>query len=242
MKTNYVYQCIKSFQNYGFLLLRSLVTVLALVILFLDTAVAGSYDDFFKAIRFDDAEEVSSLLKSGFDPNTPTEDGQTPLIVSIKLGSSKTTRVLASAKGLDIDRTNLQDESPLMLAAFNGNLELTKYLVSQGAEVNKPGWSPLHYAATKGHIDIMQFLLSESAYIDAESPNGTTPLMMAAKFGTLGAVKLLLDEGADPTIRNNLQLNAVDFASNNPNPQMLSYLKTQHSIWIMSHHWCPELQ
>jgi uncharacterized protein len=78
--------------------------------------------------------------------------------------------------------------------------------------VNKTGWTPLHYAATGGHVEIIQILLDEYAYIDAESPNKSTPLMMAAKYGTPAAVKLLLESGADPTLRNELGLSAIDFA------------------------------
>ena len=58
----------------------------------------------------------------------------------------------------------------------------------------------------------MELLLDENAYIDAASPNGTTPLMMAAHYGSPAAVKLLLEAGADPTIRNQLGLTAIDFA------------------------------
>ena len=46
----------------------------------------------------------------------------------------------------------------------------------------------------------------------AASPNGTTPLMMAAQYGSNEAVQLLLDEGADPTLKNQLGLTAADFA------------------------------
>jgi ankyrin repeat protein len=70
----------------------------------------------------------------------------------------------------------------------------------------------LHYAATGGQVALIQLLLEHHAYIDAESPNGTTPLMMAAQYGTLAAVKALLQAGADPTLKNQLGLTAEDFA------------------------------
>ncbi len=58
----------------------------------------------------------------------------------------------------------------------------------------------------------MQLLLDNHAYIDAESPNKTTPLMMAASYGTPAAVKLLLEAGADASLRNMQGLSAIDFA------------------------------
>ncbi|MEP6970560.1 MAG: ankyrin repeat domain-containing protein, partial [Betaproteobacteria bacterium] len=100
----------------------------------------------------------------------------------------------------------------LMLAALAGQLDISKRLIDLGADVNKPGWTPLHYAATRGHLDLMRLLLDKNAYIDAASPNGTTPLMMAAFYGTPSAVKLLLEAGADPLLRNQQDLTAIDFA------------------------------
>jgi ankyrin repeat protein len=55
-------------------------------------------------------------------------------------------------------------------------------------------------------------LLENSAYIDAESPNGTTPLMMAAMYGSPESVKVLIQAGADLNIKNQLGLTALDFA------------------------------
>ena len=106
-------------------------------------------------------------------------------------------------------------ESPLMMAAIKGKLDLARRLIARQAEVNKPGWAPLHYAATyAGDTSpaMVRLLLEHHAYIDAESPNGTTPLMMAAHYGSPGVVKLLLEEGADPMIRNQQGLTAIDFA------------------------------
>jgi ankyrin repeat protein len=98
------------------------------------------------------------------------------------------------------------------MAALKGQKEIVRKLIARDADVNKTGRTPLHYAATGGHVEIIQILLDEYAYIDAESPNKSTPLMMAAKYGTPAAVKLLLEAGADPTLRNELGLSAIDFA------------------------------
>jgi hypothetical protein len=58
----------------------------------------------------------------------------------------------------------------------------------------------------------LSLLLENHAYIDAESPNGSTPLMMAAMYGTPQAVKLLVESGADPLLKNQQGLTAIDFA------------------------------
>jgi len=99
-----------------------------------------------------------------------------------------------------------------MLAALKGLTGFCQQLIDKGADVNKPGWTPLHYAATNGYLETMTLLLDNYAYIDAASPNGTTPLMMAAHYGTPAAVKLLLEAGADPMLKNQQGLSAIDFA------------------------------
>lgn len=105
-----------------------------------------------------------------------------------------------------------------MLAALKGNQQIAEKLIKKGGDVNKTGWTPLHYAATGGWIPIINLLLENSAYIDAGSPNGTTPLMMAAMYSTSAAVNFLLQEGADPAIKNQQKLTALDFAQRGNRP------------------------
>jgi ankyrin repeat protein len=173
---------------------------------------AGSYDDFFSAIKRDEPAVVEGLLSRGFDANTVSPAGDPGLLLAVREQSLKVTGVLLKWPKTNVEARNLKDESPLMLASLKGLNEVCKQLIKQGADVNKPGWTPLHYAATNGHLAIMELLLEHHAYIDAASPNGSTPLMMAAHYGSTAAVKLLLDAGADPLVRNDLGLSAIDFA------------------------------
>jgi ankyrin repeat protein len=173
---------------------------------------AGSYDDFFSAIKKDDANAVVTLLNRGFDANTLDPAGAPGLILAIREQSLKVAAVLINWPKTNVELRTPQDESPLMLASLKGLTQLCKQLISKDADVNKPGWTPLHYAATNGHLEIMNVLLENHAYIDAASPNGTTPLMMAAQYGTPSAVKLLLEAGADPLLKNVQNLTAIDFA------------------------------
>ena len=190
--------------------MKKLVYLVAL--LWFSFASAGSYEDFFRAIKRDDAKEVSALLARGFDPNTVDSKGLHGLYLALQEPSPRVAEVLADWPKTNLEWRSPKDETALMIAALRGHVALARKLVEKGADVNKPGWTPLHYAATSGQLEIIDLLLENHAYIDAESPNKTTPLMMAAHYGTREAVKLLLQAGADPTLKNELGLSAIDFA------------------------------
>lgn len=177
------------------------------------TAFAGAFDDFFRAVKLDDAQKVKSLLARGFDPNAVEEErGDTGLIIAVREGSMEVFGVLMNARDIDLQASAKNGDTALMIACFKGNRPAVDALLAKGAEVNRPGWTPLHYAASIGNNELVKILLDRSAYIDAESPNKTTPMMMAARGGHILTVKLLLDEGADATLKNDLGMSAIDFA------------------------------
>ena len=187
--------------------------------LWVKSAWAGAYEDFFAALRRDDMRALEQLRVRGFDLNTVDESGQPPLLLAIRLQAWRAATFLVEQPGVDLDARNASGENALMLAALRGRIELLRRLLDRGAEVNQPGWAPLHYAAAHaGAVDgagaeMVALLLEHSAYIDAESPNGTTPLMMAARYGEAGAVRVLLESDADPTLRNQQRLGALEFAT-----------------------------
>jgi len=85
-------------------------------------------------------------------------------------------------------------------------------VLQKKAAVNKLGWAPIHYAATNGHLEITQFLMANGAQINALSPSETTPLMMSIGSGNDQLIKFLLDNGADLRMRNHEGYTAIDVA------------------------------
>lgn len=192
-------------------------------------AVAGTREDFFRAVAVDNPNAVKSLIEHGMDPNAVNDKKQTALVIALREGSPKVARMLIEHPKTDVSATNGSDESPLMMAALKGNQEAVDLLLKRDAAVNKTGWSPLHYAATSGQVAIMRQLLDKHAFIDAQSPNGTTPLMMAAMYGTAESVQLLLTEGADITMKNEQGMTALDFAKRGNRPDALQMLSAAAS-------------
>jgi len=175
-------------------------------------AVAGSYDDFFSAVEQDKAYVIERLLARGFDPNAVDPSGQTGLCLALQGEDFKAADLLLKQASLDVNALNAAGESALMIAALKGQTQWVERLLARGTEVNKTGWTPLHYAASGMEPRILKLLLDRHAEVDARSPNGTTPLMMAAQYGSEANVDVLLARGADPRIKNARGLDASDFA------------------------------
>lgn len=185
---------------------------------------AGSYEDFFTAIKRDEPAKIKVLLNRGFDANTPDPKGQSGLYAALsgEEPSLKAAEVLVDWQKTDVNLLNVKGESPLMLAVLKGYRPLAEKLIAKGADINKTGWTPLHYASSGGQPAMVALLLENSAYIDAESPNGSTPLMMAAMYGNVDTVKVLLEEGADTSLKNQQGLTALQFAQRGNRPDSVN--------------------
>lgn len=91
---------------------------------------------------------------------------------------------------------------PLIFAVYDGNFDMAKLLVENGADVNASMdmITALHIASalqTSVAKDIINFLLENGADIDAAGPKGETPLMSAAASGQFNTAQLLIEKGAN---------------------------------------------
>jgi ankyrin repeat protein len=186
--------------------------------------------DFFRYVDIDNAQGIERLLKKGFDPNTRDPKGQVGLFLALRAESLKAAKVLWEAPGIQIDARNAADETPLMMAALRGEVDAAQALLAHGASPVKSGWSPLHYAATGGNVAIVKLILARGAPIDARSPNASTPLMMAAKYGSEDAVDALLAAGADRGAKNALGMDASAFAASAGRDRLAARLKPEASL------------
>ncbi len=202
---------------------RLVVTVLA-CLLPLAASAQQLLEDFMFAVNNDKAADVRAMLARGMDPNTVDANGDPVLYVAARGGNAAVVEVLLSAKA-EVDRRNRFGDTALMAASLNGHLAIAKTLRARGAAIDFKGWTPLSYAATGGHDDIVRWLLVEGAGVNAQSPNGTTALMMATREGKYSTALLLIDRGADVNLRNNDGASALDWAKRNNDTALVERLQ-----------------
>ena len=71
---------------------------------------------------------------------------------------------------------------------------------------------PLTNAVTSGDEQAVSALLANGADVNETTGGGQTALILAVIFGRTNLIKLLMKAGADPQLRDNLGLNAVEWA------------------------------
>jgi uncharacterized protein len=182
---------------------------------------------FFTAIARDDDADVRLHLLRGVAVSARNRDGTPALVLAAAERAFKVVRTFLAIPGTDVEASNPAGENALMYTALHGNVETARLLIENGAQVNRPGWTPLHYAATGGSIPMVELLLERYAFIDAESPNRSTPLMLAVRQKHAALARHLISVGADPSIRNQAGLTAADYAQRNDDATFADWLRTQ---------------
>ena len=160
-------------------------------------------EDFFRAIRMENAPIVRAFLQAGMNPNAKNEDGETALTFALQKGDEKTISVLVEKADL-----NLKDDkgnAPLHLAIKDDKLEpIFDTMLEKGADVNVGGKSkttenqtPLYVAVLKQREDIVKKLLDKGADPNKADNEGAVPLSESVLGGVNPEItKMLLDKGA----------------------------------------------
>ncbi|NP_001335665.1 kinase D-interacting substrate of 220 kDa isoform 7 [Homo sapiens] len=90
-----------------------------------------------------------------------------------------------------------------MIAAEQGNLEIVKELIKNGANCNLEdldNWTALISASKEGHVHIVEELLKCGVNLEHRDMGGWTALMWACYKGRTDVVELLLSHGANPSV------------------------------------------
>ncbi|KAH7824085.1 putative Ankyrin repeats (3 copies) [Monocercomonoides exilis] len=111
---------------------------------------------------------IKFFLERGIDINAQEDKesgGNTPLLISIKLGFNDATLFLLN-NGADVDIADSNGATPLHIATMKGNLKIVQELLSRGANVERvdSGGKTAWYWAHALHYEEIQALLPEQKY------------------------------------------------------------------------------
>jgi N-acyl-D-amino-acid deacylase len=148
-------------------------------------------------------DKVKLLLDSGARVESR------PMVFAASLPGSRGTLELLLGCGGNVN-ANVRGVTPLMTAAYCGDLEAVRFLLERGAAVaarTRAGLTPLIEAALSGNADVVQLLLDRgadpNARYDLTQSEGQllTPLLAACVQGDVTCVQRLLDRGADVNVQ-----------------------------------------
>ncbi len=200
--------------------------------LLLSQAAQAQSPAFWRAIESNDINALRTELMRGANPNARHPDHGPAIVAAARFKSFDVVRVLASLNATDVDAASVADETALMLVSTLGDRRSFDALLQRGAQVNRPGWTALHYAASGGQLELVKVLIEQHAFIDAQSLNNTTPLMMAARMRALPVVQYLIDQGADPSLRNQAGLDAAAYLERNGERQWAVWMKERVQRYV----------
>ena len=158
--------------------------------------------------------EVRDVIAAGADVNSRTRRGDSALMQAIENSyGDNEVAVFLVEHGSDINATNDDGDTPLMVAAAGNNDGATKLLLDHKADVrvvNKKNQTALHIASAALHAKIVAAILaSGSQDVNQKDADGRTPLLLAANNESF-----VPDEVMESLLSKGARIDAVDGQGN----------------------------
>lgn len=189
----------------------------------------------FAALGKDRHAALKKVLAAGDNPN-PCHGGRTPLMIAAAAGDADALHLLHQAGAIiDAPRDAQQGGTALHAALSAGQWRAAAILLERGADTrlrDEDGNTGLHHLANSAHSGdpgaqaaLAESMLKLGAAIDAPGPQASTPLMLAIDAGKRELAAFLVDQGADPALRNARGENALAIARRRALPAMIDMLE-----------------
>jgi ankyrin repeat protein len=174
---------------------------------------------FLNAAANNNVAHLQMAIKRGVPVDSRDKRNRTALLIATYHNAIDAAQYLIDANA-DVNAKDSLQDSPYLYAGAEGRLDILKMTIAAGADLsstNRYGGTALTPAAHHGHIDVVHYLLSTPIDIDQVNHLGWTALLEAVILGDGGAtyqriIALLVDAGADRSIRDPEGLTALDNA------------------------------
>ncbi|CAJ0579351.1 unnamed protein product, partial [Mesorhabditis spiculigera] len=180
-------------------------------------------------------ETLTLVLERGADPAVPDLMKAHPLHYSTaaeEIPSDTAIAILHTLlkKGAHVNCVDIDERTPILWAASNGNIEALISLTQAGGDiqaVDRDRLGVLHCAASHGYHEIIERCLQSMPrkLVDARDRQGNTPLFYAVSHGHYDAARLLLAAGSNPNHQDNRLRTSSHCAAAKGQLRMLKLLK-----------------
>ena len=171
----------------------------------------------------------------GFDIELRDAEGLTLLLASATRGDRSLIIEILRLGGNAHARSN-GGFTALHHAAKYGYSEVVSYLLETCScdpnMVDLDGCTPLHLATEFGQVQTCIILLGAGANFNASSPIAGLPLHSAIRYHWKELAKVLLDSGANPTLRDNFGYTSYDLVTTSPD--LADLIKSSNSAAVLS--------
>lgn len=176
-----------------------------------------------KAVTDNDEKTVREIVAdSDYSINEVNEKGKNALLIATHNNYVEIAKILIDS-GADVNQQDNISDSPYLYAGAQGKTDILAYILKNTtpdiSKVNRFGGNALIPAAEKGHLEAVKLLVNEGKEpINFQNNFGYTALIEAVAL-TNGSqtyqeiIQVLLDNGADKTIRDNRGLTAENYAN-----------------------------
>jgi ankyrin repeat protein len=179
----------------------------------------------FVAVREDDVDAMKSYIDAGADINETTE-GITVLDVAALRGNHEMILLLLNS-GAQFDTDTFHHA----ITGSDDDVSIVQIFLDHGADVSgrddsPPGHSPLMYAAEHGYVAVGKLLLEKGADLEQVDDYNDPALNVAAFFGQLEFVKMLVERGAKLDVYGFGGRNAIRHAMANNHNDVVDFLRS----------------
>ncbi len=156
---------------------------------------------FEMAFKYKTNEEIKQIINK-----SPKKKNVLLFYFSIK-GNTKIVRYLVEQHGVNVNTKGNFGDTIWFSACSQGNLELVKYLIENGAKIDAAdtdGKTVLIDACENGNLKLVKYLVEEmNMDVNAKDKYGQTVLLFTCQCRNLDIVKYLVEHGADVNAKFN---------------------------------------